>query len=222
MHPVMTDVAQDTLLLCRCICVGESEGRPAVQVEHSTAEEQARQEWVPCLAGARVAAGDQVLLAAVSEPPGWVAVGALAESHEMAPAVHAVLPASGFSLEADAVGAEDRVRLRTPEGKLQLDIRIIDGRTHLRCATRDAVLECEGSLEVRAGESLRLCARDYELQVSKDARTQAGGKIEVEAAEQELRSQSGVMRLTAKKNVVLWGEFILLNTQDETPWRLKT
>jgi len=125
-----------------------------------------------------------------------------------------MLPVSGYQLESESVDRADHVRLRDADGALQLELRVADGRTHLCLPTRDALLECDGNLEVRAGESIRMAARDYELNLSGGARTKVAGKIQVEASEQELRSLTGPMRLDAERNMVIRGRFILLNSEE--------
>jgi hypothetical protein len=162
------------------------------------------------------------LLAPVGAEPEWVVIGTLGSAHQAGAMIPAVLPASGFRLEGEVIAGEDHLALRNAAGRLELEIRVVDGVTHLRCPTRDAVLECEGNFEVRAGEAIRMEGSHYELKVSQDARMEAGGKVEIEASQQELRSRSGELRLNASKNLVLWGEFILLNTKDEEPWTSKT
>lgn len=198
--------------LALCTDTGEEEGRPAVRVEFG--RDDGPPEWVPCLGGASIRPGDQVLLAPVKGGPNWVAVGALATGSEPAQVVRTRLPVSGYQLESEPVAGEDHVRLRDAAGALHLEMRFAEGRVLLRFPTRDAVLECDGNLEVRAGESLRLTAQDYELNVSGGARTTAAGKVQVEAAEQELRSLTGPMRLKAEKNMVIRGQFILLNSTE--------
>ncbi len=222
MAPTTGEALQGNLTLARCVGVDETDGVRGVEAEWTTAEGQSLRRRLPCLSGARVAAGDQVLLAPVSGAQEWVVMGALGSPQEEGAATALVLPASKFRIEGEAANGEDRLVLRRPSGQVELEIRIVDGRTHLRCPTRDAVLECEGTLELRAGEALRMKSSQYELQVTGDARVDAGGKFQVEAAEQELRSRGGEIRLNADKNLVLWGEFLLLNTKDETPWTSKT
>jgi hypothetical protein len=161
------------------------------------------------------------LLAPVGAEPEWVVIGTLGCEHETGAMIPAVLPASGFRLEGEVVAGEDHLALFNPAGRLELEIRVVDGRTHLRCPTRDAVLECDGNFEVRAGEAIRMEGSHYELKVSQDARMEAGGKMEIEASQQDLRSRSGELRLHAGRNLVLWGEFLLLNTKDEKPWTSK-
>jgi hypothetical protein len=210
-----TDATKTMFRLGVCAGRDEVEGRAFIQVEADPAEENLPTEPIPCLAGVSVRPGDRILLVPVREDPGWVAIGLVAEvPHPPLPAP-AVLPASGFHLETEEAGGEDRVRFRAPDGTPHLEVRVVEGRIHLYFPAQDAVVECGGNLELRAGGTLRLNARDYELNLSGDALTRARGKIRTEAAEQELLSHTGPMRLKAKKNMVVKGQFILLNTDEE-------
>src|SRR5262249_743583 len=134
-----------------CTGIGEMNGRSAVQVELGWDDGPPR--WATRLRGVSIRVGDQVLLAPLHDAKSWIAVGALAAARERATLV--LLPASGYQLEGESVGGEDYVRLRDANGGLKLELKIADGRTHLCLPTRDAVLECDGNLEVRAGESIR-------------------------------------------------------------------
>ncbi|MGO9108724.1 MAG: hypothetical protein ACLP9L_05780 [Thermoguttaceae bacterium] len=125
-------------------------------------------------------------------------------------------------MEEDVKRGEEHFTLRRSTGEVELEISIIGGRTHLRVPTRDALLECEGNFEVRAGEAIRMTGAQFEVKASGDARLEAGGAMKLEAASQECVGREGEIRLNAKRNLVLWGEFVLLNTKDEKPWTSRT
>ncbi|MFH0878509.1 MAG: hypothetical protein V2A34_02240 [Lentisphaerota bacterium] len=201
MYPSIQETLQGHFAVGLCVHIEPAESGTKLEVEWTGPDGEPHREMASCLNTARVAVGDQVLLAPVGVEPEWVVLGALGCPQPT------VLPASGFRLEGKVVEGEDRLSLRNTDGQVELEIRIVDGRTHLVCPTRDAVLACEGNFEVRAGDSIKL---------------KAGGKLDVEAASQHLRSREGEIRVQAKKNLVLWGEFLLLNTKEEQPWTSKT
>jgi hypothetical protein len=201
-----------------CAETGAIDARPVIRVHADADRETESAEWIPCLAGVRVRAGDEVLLAPVMGGSSWVAIGVLATESPAAPPVRTRLPASGHEVVVDAQSEEERVQLHDDAGTLYLEVCIVAGRLLLRFPARDAVLECAGNLEVRAGERLRLTARDYELSLTGEAKTTAAGKVHVVAAEQEMQGTSGPIKLEAKKNMVINGRFILLNTKDDGKW----
>lgn len=92
-------------------------------------------------------------------------------------------------------GTEERLEIRSPEGELEVSIRLTEAGPEVR--VRGARLELEAAGEVRLG------CRRFEVQAEEGARLASAGELELVAR--------GEMRLQACEDVRVQGKIIRLN-----------
>lgn len=113
---------------------------------------------------------------------------------------------SGRTLAIDEQGGEERLEVRSPDGKLVVSLRLTDEGPVLSLSSV--------SLEIAARKHLSLSSETLAIKTTGDATLDIGGELRERARDVSVSASPGAVSIVANDDVSLTGERVRLNSDD--------
>jgi len=111
--------------------------------------------------------------------------------------------ASGRSITADRAGDEDLIEVTSPDGKIELSVRL---------TPEGPVLSMDAArLKLKAKQDVRVECEDFHVEAARDAQIRSERETRLESGTLDVKTTKGDAKVKAKIDLRLRGERIFLN-----------